>query len=106
MGLPEFRLEAYFARWEFTVPHHLAAADAETLAVRDLLALADPADRRAWDELRLSYTETYGDPGLREAIADTYQRVQPGTWSASPAQRKRCTWRCGYCCRQRTTRWW
>lgn len=78
MGLPEFRLEAYFARWEFTVPHHLAAADAETLAVRDLLALADPADRRAWDELRLSYTETYGDPGLREAIADTYQRVQPG----------------------------
>lgn len=43
----------------------------------ELLALADDEDRRAWADLRLGYTETFGDPGLREAIAATYTDVLP-----------------------------
>ena len=43
------------------------------MAVSRLLELADDEDRRAWDELRLGYTETFGDPGLRAAIAGTYE---------------------------------
>ncbi len=70
--LPDFRLESYFSRWEFTARYHLTASDAQTMTVTDLLGLADEQDRRAWDELTLGYTETYGDPALREAIADTY----------------------------------
>jgi aspartate/methionine/tyrosine aminotransferase len=78
MWLPEFRIEAYFSRWEFTARYHLTASDVETLPMSELLALADDEDRRAWQELRLGYTETYGDPALREAIAATYQGVAAG----------------------------
>lgn len=73
--LPDFRLEAYFSRWEFTAEYNLAASDAETVPMRELLALADEEDRRAWEELRLGYTQTYGDPALRAAIAGTYERL-------------------------------
>lgn len=77
MFLPEFRLEAYFSQWEFTARHHLTASDVETLSVHDLLALASDADRQAWEQMRLGYTETYGDPGLREAVAATYDHIDP-----------------------------
>ncbi|KOV28630.1 aminotransferase [Streptomyces sp. XY431] len=73
--LPDFRLETYFSRWEFTARHHLTASDAQTMAMSELLALADPEDRHAWDTLALGYTETFGDPALREAIAGLYERA-------------------------------
>lgn len=70
--LPDFKLETYFSRWEFTARHHLTASDAQTMSMSELLALADDTDREAWETLSLGYTETFGDPGLREAIAGTY----------------------------------
>ncbi|MFG3229654.1 aminotransferase class I/II-fold pyridoxal phosphate-dependent enzyme [Kitasatospora sp. NPDC048194] len=73
--LPDFRLETYFSRWEFTARHHLTASDAQTMTMAELLALAGPEDREAWDTLALGYTETFGDPGLRQAIAGMYERV-------------------------------
>ncbi|MFE3501483.1 aminotransferase class I/II-fold pyridoxal phosphate-dependent enzyme [Kitasatospora sp. NPDC059146] len=73
--LPDFRLETYFTRWEFTARHHLTASDAQTMTMAELLALAGPEDREAWDTLALGYTETFGDPGLRRAIAGMYERV-------------------------------
>ncbi len=75
--LPDFRLETYFSRWEFNARYNLAGSDAESMAVRDLLDLADADSRRIWDELRLGYTETYGSPVLREEIARMYERVVP-----------------------------
>lgn len=74
--LPDFRLEVYLSRWEFAARYHLTASDAETMAVAELLELADAEDLRAWRELRLGYTETYGDPALRQAIAATYSEVE------------------------------
>jgi aspartate/methionine/tyrosine aminotransferase len=73
--LPDFRIERYFSRWEFTARHHLTASDAETWSVPELLELADDADRKAWETLRLGYTETYGSPALRQAVAATYSAV-------------------------------
>ncbi|MFJ7244914.1 aminotransferase class I/II-fold pyridoxal phosphate-dependent enzyme [Kitasatospora sp. NPDC098652] len=73
--LPDFRLETYFTRWEFTARHHLTASDAQTMTMAELLALAGPEDREAWDTLALGYTETFGDPGLRRAIAGMYEQV-------------------------------
>ncbi|MEU8927703.1 aminotransferase class I/II-fold pyridoxal phosphate-dependent enzyme [Kitasatospora sp. NPDC048545] len=73
--LPDFRLETHLSRWEFTAPHHLTASDAQTMTMAELLALAGPEDREAWDTLALGYTETYGDPGLRRAVAGMYERV-------------------------------
>lgn len=73
--LTEFRLETHFSRWEFRARYNLAGSDAETLSLAELLALADDPGRLAWDELRFGYTETPGAPALREAIAETYDRI-------------------------------
>ncbi|PST21948.1 pyridoxal phosphate-dependent aminotransferase [Mesorhizobium plurifarium] len=75
--LPPFRLEKHFSRWEFTARHHMTASDSETMSMAELLSLADDADREAWERLTLGYTETYGAPALREAIASTYEGLAP-----------------------------
>ena len=73
--LPDFRLETYFSRWEFTARYHLTASDAQTMTISELLALADDQDRTAFENLPLGYTETYGDPALREVIAQMYEQA-------------------------------
>ncbi len=73
--LPSFRLEVFFSRWEFEARHHMTASDAETMRMSDLLALAGPDDREAWERVSLGYTETWGAPALRETIASTYDTL-------------------------------
>ena len=69
-----FALEAYFSKWEFTAKHHMTASDAESLTINQLLDLAGlPKD--SLNDLWLGYTETYGAPDLRQAIADTYDNM-------------------------------
>lgn len=72
--LPDFRLETHFSKWEFKAKYHLTASDAESISMRDLLAMAMPDEREGFENLWLGYTETFGAPDLREAIAATYER--------------------------------
>jgi aspartate/methionine/tyrosine aminotransferase len=74
-ALSDFLLETYFSRWEFTARYHMTASDMETMAVGELLQLADKDGLAQWESLRLGYTPTYGLPALREAIAATYDRL-------------------------------
>jgi aspartate/methionine/tyrosine aminotransferase len=74
-ALPDFRLETYFSRWEFAARYNLTASDAQTMSLAELLDLADDDGRARWESLHLGYTETFGLPALREAIADTYDQV-------------------------------
>ena len=75
--LAQFRLEAFFATWEFKARYHLTASDAQTMTVRELVAMADDSDRERWDSLALGYIETQGTRELREAVASTYERINP-----------------------------
>lgn len=75
--LPDFRLETHFSKWEFKARYHLTASDAESMSMRDLLALASPQEREDFEEMWLGYTETFGAPELREAISATYQNRKP-----------------------------
>src|SRR5205814_7038725 len=70
--LPDFRLETYLAHWEFNARFHMTASDAESMTLRELLAMASPQDADAFDRLWLGYTQTYGAPPLRDEIARTY----------------------------------
>lgn len=76
--LPDSRVETYFSRWEFTARFHMTASDAQTMTLGELLALGDDQDRAAFENLSLGYTTTYGDPALREVIAQTYEGVDAG----------------------------
>lgn len=74
MKLEPFRLERYFARHEFSAAYLLCASDCESMELGDLLALEPQAQER-FLSLRLGYTESLGDPALRQAIAGLYARI-------------------------------
>ncbi len=76
MTLPPFRLERFFARYEFAVEHLLCASDCESVTVGELLALESGAEE-AFAELSLGYTESAGQPELRREIAGLYRAIDP-----------------------------
>lgn len=76
--LPDFRLETHFSRWEFSAKYHLTASDAEAMSLRDLLSYATDEQRDEFENMWLGYTETWGAPDLREAIAQTFRTRTAG----------------------------
>ena len=72
--LPDFRLETHFSKWEFKARYHMTASDAESMSLPDLLDMASPEDRAGFENMWLGYTETYGAPDLRAAIAGTFAK--------------------------------
>jgi aspartate/methionine/tyrosine aminotransferase len=71
MTIGEFRLERWFAAWEFTAQHLLSASDCETMTVGELLEIAGVPVSELLD-LRLGYSHSQGDPALRGLIARFY----------------------------------
>jgi aspartate/methionine/tyrosine aminotransferase len=69
-----FALETYFSKWEFSAKHHMTASDAQSMTINDLLLLAGE-NHESLGNLHLGYTETWGAPRLRQAIADTYNNL-------------------------------
>lgn len=76
MKITPFLTEHFYARYEFTTPYQLCASDCETLTVEELLRLAD-IPLQDFGKLALGYTESLGNPRLRELIAGTYVTVSP-----------------------------
>ncbi len=76
MQIPPFKLERYFARYEFNVKYLLCSSDCESLSIGDLLAFEPEAEqglKRHW----LGYTESSGAPSLRQEISRIYTGIQP-----------------------------
>jgi len=74
MKLDPFRLERYFAQHEFATPYLLCSSDCESMVVSDLLAFEPGADERL-SALWLGYTESIGNPALRQAITTLYEHI-------------------------------
>jgi aspartate/methionine/tyrosine aminotransferase len=70
--IPDFKLERYFARWEFVSPFVLGSSDAESWRLQELLALAERDALARWNNLWLGYTENAGHSLLRAEIAALY----------------------------------
>jgi aspartate/methionine/tyrosine aminotransferase len=75
--MPELALSRYVARWAPTAEHILCSSDVEAWRLDEVLALASPEDRAAWDALGLGYTPAAGSPALRAEIASLYDDVDP-----------------------------
>ena len=76
MHLPPFKLERYFAKYEFTTEFLLCSSDCESMSIADLLAFEpDAAEKfqRTW----LGYTESQGSPSLRKEICKLYETIEP-----------------------------
>ena len=75
MKLQPFKLERFFARYEFAVKDLLSSSDCDGWAQKDLISFADAQTRALWDDLTLGYTESRGLPLLREEIAGLYETL-------------------------------
>ena len=76
MLIQPFKLERYFAKYEFSARYLLCSSDCESLSVGDLLALepgAEESMRSHW----LGYTESPGSPSLRKEISRIYTSIAP-----------------------------
>lgn len=76
MQLTPFKLERYFARYEFNIEFLLCSSDCESLLVGDLLAL-EPRAEEGLKQHWLGYTESSGAPSLRQEISRIYSSIQP-----------------------------
>ncbi|MCC5832691.1 MAG: pyridoxal phosphate-dependent aminotransferase [Chlamydiales bacterium] len=72
MKYPVFKLENYLAKREFIAPFNLCASDVETHSMREIIEMADQESFNLWNGLNLGYTETQGNPLLREEIRKLY----------------------------------
>lgn len=76
MQLPPFKLERYFARYEFNTEFLLCSSDCEAMSIADLLAFEKGAADK-FQNTWLGYTESLGSPSLRKEIAGMYATAQP-----------------------------
>ncbi len=76
MNLPPFKLERYFAKYEFNTEYLLCASDCEAMSIADLLAF-EPDAAEKFHNVWLGYTESQGSPALRAEICKLYETIQP-----------------------------
>lgn len=76
MKLNDFKLERYFAEYEFAARYLLCCSDCESLSIQDLLDF-DPENEADFKKLGLGYTESQGSPDLRREIAGLYATCTP-----------------------------
>jgi len=76
MTLPPFKLERYFAKYEFSTEFLLCSSDCEAMSIADLLALEDGAAEKLQNTW-LGYTESQGSLSLRKEICNLYKSMLP-----------------------------
>lgn len=75
MKLKPFKLERYFAKYEFSVKYLLSSSDCDGLSQSEVVSWADEETKQLWDNLKLGYTESQGLPLLRQEIVKLYKGI-------------------------------
>lgn len=74
MQISEFKLERYFARYEFCTQYLMCSSDPESWTTREILAL-EPGSEQRYLDLRLSYRPSEGQESLRAEVAKVYTSI-------------------------------
>jgi aspartate/methionine/tyrosine aminotransferase len=76
MQIAPFKLERYFAKYEFTTEYLLCSSDCESMRIGELLAM-EPGANEALSAQWLGYTESTGGLELRRALSVLYDTIEP-----------------------------
>ena len=76
MNLERFKLERYFAKYEFNAEYLLCSSDCEAMSIADLLALEEGAGEK-FQHVWLGYSESQGSTAVRKEISKLYETIQP-----------------------------
>lgn len=77
MNIESFKLERYFAKYEFSTKYLLSSSDCDGYALNYVLAQASTEELELWHNLILGYTESEGNSLLRTAISSLYKTITP-----------------------------
>ena len=75
MKLKDFKVERYFAQYEFSAKYLLSSSDCDGYPLSYVLNLASDREKEQWNNLTLGYTETVGSETLRTSIKQHYQTI-------------------------------
>ena len=76
MNLPPFKLERFFAKYEFNTEYLMCSSDCESMSIAELLNLEESAAEK-FQQTWLGYSESQGSPALRAEISKLYETTQP-----------------------------
>ncbi len=76
MKIKEFKLERFFAEYEFNTKYLLSSSDCDGYSLEYVLAQADAFELSLWENLTLGYTESNGNHLLRKSISDLYESIE------------------------------
>ncbi len=77
MEIKPFKLERYFAKYEFNTKYLLSSSDCDGYSMDYVLQNADEEEKEMWNSITLGYTDSQGALSLRKAIAKQYQSITP-----------------------------
>lgn len=74
MKINDFKLERFFAKYEFSAPYLLCSSDCQSFSAKELLDLGKNSEAEL-KKLWLGYTESQGNPILRKEISKLYKNI-------------------------------
>ena len=77
MKYEPFRLERYFAEYEFSIGRQMSCSDCESVSLNTVFDLLDFDEKKEFMNMTLGYTESTGSIKLREEIAKLYTAYLP-----------------------------
>lgn len=75
MKIDEFKLERYFAKYEFSTKYLLSSSDCDGYSLEYILQCANSDELKLWNNLKFGYTDSAGSLFLREIIASQYKTM-------------------------------
>jgi aspartate/methionine/tyrosine aminotransferase len=72
MQIKPFKLERYFAKYEFSTKYLLSSSDCDGYSMDYVLNCANQEEKELWNSLTLGYTDSQGSIFLRDSIAKQY----------------------------------
>ncbi len=77
MKIKPFKLERYFAKYEFSTKYLISSSDCDGYSLEYILSCASKEELNLWNNLKFGYTDSAGSEFLRETISNQYLTVSP-----------------------------
>ncbi|MBN1968554.1 MAG: aminotransferase class I/II-fold pyridoxal phosphate-dependent enzyme [Candidatus Delongbacteria bacterium] len=75
MNIRHFKLERYFAKYEFSAKYLLSSSDCDPLSQKEVLSMASNELLSKWERVTLGYSESRGDSFLLKEISKLYKNI-------------------------------
>ncbi|HOZ30672.1 MAG TPA: aminotransferase class I/II-fold pyridoxal phosphate-dependent enzyme [Bacteroidales bacterium] len=76
MQINDFKLERYFAKYEFSTKYLISSSDCDGYCLEYILSCATKSELDLWNNLKFGYTDSQGSEFLRQSIVNQYSTIK------------------------------